>query len=139
MKNRLWMWVHEEVSICSPYCTGSTDIGKLVQFGQIIQRNLMEVKKNYNLAGFFFFFFSVEVPSSNNYFVLFLIVTYEDMTIEFWVFFSFKGCIFLSYIKLTPYTLWPKSCISNVKNEWKIMPKTCKEVGKYDPSKDKAE
>ena len=31
----------------------------------------------------FFFFFSVEVPSSNNYFVLFLIVTYEDMTIEF--------------------------------------------------------
>ena len=136
MKNRLWMWVHEEVSICSPYCIGSTDIGKLVQFGQIIQRNLMEVKK---IIIWQFFFFPVEVPSSNNYFVLFLIVTYEDMTIEFWGFFSFKGCIFLSYIKFTPYTLWPKSCISNVKNEWKIMPRTYKEVGKYDPSKDKAE
>lgn len=135
MRNRLWTLVHEEVSICSPYCIESTDFGKVVQFGQIIQRNRMEVKK---IIIWQFFFFNVEVPSSDNYFMVFLVVTYENMTIEFWGFFTFKVCIFLSYIKLTPYTLWPKSCISNVKNELKIMPKTYK-VGKYDPSKDKEE
>lgn len=60
--------MHEEVSICSPYCIESTDFGKVVQFGQIIQRNLMEVKK---IIIWQFFFFNVEVPSSDNYFMVF--------------------------------------------------------------------
>lgn len=56
------------------------DFGKVVQFGQIIQRNLMEVKK---IIIWQFFFLNVEVPSSDNYFMVFLVVTYENMTIEF--------------------------------------------------------